>query len=70
MINKLGELADRKGGPHARKYKGYRSPYTEIEHAWLEAILKKVIRRAAEVAYDPNAARPLITMDDPDLPRL
>jgi hypothetical protein len=70
VINELGDLADKKGGPDARKYKGYGRPYTQTERAWLEAILKKLIRRAAEVAYDPNADRALITMTDPDLPRL
>jgi hypothetical protein len=58
-------LADKKGGPHARNYKGYRSPYTGAEHAWLEAVLKKLIRRAAQVAYDPKANRPLISMATP-----
>jgi hypothetical protein len=64
VLNELGTLADKKGGPHARKYKGYNLPYTEPERAWLEAILKKLIWRAAEVAHDPDANRPLITMDD------
>jgi hypothetical protein len=64
VMNQLGDLAHRKGGPHARKYKGYCTPYTGSERAWLEAALKKLIRRAAEVAHDPDATRTLITMDD------
>ena len=35
-----------------------------------EAAVKRLIRRAAEVAYDPKAARAKITMGDPDLPQL
>lgn len=64
VIDKLGDLVDRKGGPQARKYKGFATPYTEPERAWLEAALKKVIRRAAETAYHPDASRGLITMED------
>jgi hypothetical protein len=71
VLDQLGDLADKKGGPHARKYKGYGTPYTQNEIAWLETILKKIIRRAAEVAYAPNAPdREWLTKDDPDLPRL
>ena len=70
VLTTLGELAAEKGGSHARKHKGYNKPYTEIERAWLDAVLKKLIRRAAQVAHDPRANRPLITMADPDLPRL
>jgi hypothetical protein len=64
VIDKLGDLAGRKGGPQARKYKGYAAPYTEPERAWLEAALKSIIRRAAEMAHDPDTGRCLITMDD------
>jgi hypothetical protein len=32
--------------------------------------LIKLIRRAAEVEGEPNATRELITVDDPDLPKL
>jgi hypothetical protein len=65
VLDPLGQLAER-----GRKYKGYGLPYTETERAWLEAVLKKLIRRAAEVAYDPDADRAWITMGDPDLPSL
>lgn len=59
MLDSLGQLAERE-----RKYKGYGAPYTGTERTWLEVALKKLIRRAAEAAYDRNADRPLITMDD------
>jgi hypothetical protein len=64
VIDELGDLADRKGGAVARKYKGYLKPYTETERAWLEAALRKIIRRAAETAHHPDASRGLITMED------
>jgi hypothetical protein len=71
VLRHLGHLAATKGGrAHSRKWNGWASEYTESEHAWLEAVLKILIRRAAEVADDPNAARACITMDHPDLPRL
>jgi len=62
VLDTLGELADRKGGAHARKFKGYGAPYSERERVCLEDALKKLIRRAAEVAHEPAATRPLLTM--------
>jgi hypothetical protein len=59
VLDRLGQLAERE-----RKYKGYGVPYTGTERTWLEVGLKKLIRRAAEVAYDPNAVRAWVTMDD------
>jgi hypothetical protein len=66
MLRRLGQLAARE-----RKYGEVDGrPLTEIERAWLEAVLRKLIRRAAEVEGEPNATRALITVDDPDLPKL
>jgi hypothetical protein len=62
VLDRLGELAER-----GRKYKGYGRPYSGAESTWLEEVLKKIIRRAAEIAHDPDACRVMITMDD--LPR-
>jgi hypothetical protein len=70
VLKQLGKLATEKGGPHSRKSIGYDSPYTAIERAWLETVIRKLIRRAAEVAYDPDADRACITMGHPHLPRL
>jgi hypothetical protein len=64
VLKKLGELADTKGGTDARKAKGVESPYTPAERTWLEAVMKTIIRRAAEVAADQQATRPQITMTD------
>jgi hypothetical protein len=69
VLNEIGRLAATKGGPrHGRKGEAVVEDYTESEIAWLEAALKKIIRCAAEIADDPGATRPVITMDDlPDL---
>jgi hypothetical protein len=69
VLKKLGELADNKGGRDARKTKGATAEFTGAERAWLEEAMKCLIRRAAQIAYDPTAALPQITMKD-DLPPL
>ena len=63
VLAETGRLAATKGGQrHGRKGEAVGEDYTDSEIAWLEAALKKIIRRAAEVAHDPNATYPLITM--------
>ncbi len=62
VLSKLGELTDNKGGKQARKAKGAGAAFTVAEKRWLEETMKQLIRRAAEVAYDPSASRPQITM--------
>ena len=71
VLSQLGRLAGTKGGSlHGRKGVAVDKDYTDSEVAWLEAALKKLIRRAAEVAHGPLATRPLITMRDlPELKR-
>jgi hypothetical protein len=65
VLSTLGDLAAEKGGRiHSRKWKGWSSEYSQQERAWIEAAVKRLIRRAAEVAYDPKTNRPLITMGD------
>ena len=39
-------------------------PLTGAEEAWLVAAIRALIRRAAEVAADPDAARPQLTVAD------
>jgi hypothetical protein len=42
--------------------------FTPAECGWVEAVVKKLIRRAAEVAHGPTQNPPQITMADlPDL---
>jgi hypothetical protein len=65
VLSRLGTLAAEKGGrAHSRKWKGWSSEYTEQERAWVETTVRAIIRRAAEVAHDPDASRALITMND------
>ena len=64
VLNKLGELTDQKGGREARKAKGADSEFTNAERTWLQEVMKAIIRRAAEVAYNPHASQMQITMAD------
>jgi hypothetical protein len=69
VLNKIGELADNKGGSEARKAKGTQAEFTAAERVWLEETMRRLIFRAAQIANDPSG--PLleqITMKD--LPRL
>ena len=68
VIKTLGRLTGEKGGSKARKGEGRSHEFTANEHSWLEQATKRMIRRAAEVAYDPAAAASQITMGD--LPKL
>lgn len=71
VLDNLGELTSEVGDPKtARKVPGRGGfrPHTEAEVAWMEAVVKALIRRAGEWAFDPNAARQKLTMADfPDL---
>ena len=67
VLDNLGELTSEVGDPKtARKAPGRGGfrPHTEAEVAWMEAVVKALIRRAGEWALDPNAARPKLTMAD------
>jgi hypothetical protein len=63
VANKLGDLTAEKGGAEARKDEGRSHEFTANERNWIEHATKRMIRRAAEVAYDPDAAASQITMD-------
>jgi hypothetical protein len=64
VLRKFGELAAKKGGDEARKFAGAQANFTPAERHWLEKLLPLLISRAAEVAFDPAASRPQITMAD------
>jgi hypothetical protein len=64
VLNRLGDLAATKGGNEARKAKGAQVEFTAAEKRWLEETMKRLIRRASEVAGDPSALLPQITMAD------
>ena len=57
----------RPGGLRAARTEGIHE-FTANERNWIEQATKRLIRRAAEVAYNPAAASSQITMDD--LPKL
>jgi hypothetical protein len=67
MLEKLGELCSTKGDVReARKApkKGEYISLTQKERDWIQAVIKTLIRRGGEWAYDPNAKFPQITMAD------
>jgi hypothetical protein len=70
VLNKLGTLTAEKGGKEARKAKAAGSDYTPAERTWLQETLKTIIRRAAEVANNPDLSYKQITLADlPSIPR-
>jgi hypothetical protein len=68
VLAKLGQLTGEKGGAEARKSGGRSSEFTESELRWIDQTTKRLIRRVAEIAHDPAATAPKITMGD--LPKL
>jgi hypothetical protein len=64
VLRILGNLTANKGGMHARKATGAGAEYSLAERQWLEDAMKRLIRRAAEVAFDSEAVHPQITMAD------
>ena len=64
VLNQLAELSTTKGGASARKAEGVHRDLTHQERQFLEAAVKKIIRRAAEVADDPDASLEEITLPD------
>jgi hypothetical protein len=68
VLQKIGELTTTRGGESARKVGGLHSELTLKEKVWLEEAMKMMIRRAGEVAANPNGPHEQITMDH--LPRL
>ena len=68
VLDKIGELTANRGGDFARKALGIKSDLTKSEHRFLEEAVKMMIRRMAEVAYNPCRDLNKITL--PDLPSL
>ena len=64
VLRRLSMLSSTKGGFGARKAEGVRQDLTQQERQFLEAAVKTMIHRAAEVAYDPDARLTEITMRD------
>ena len=68
ILERVGTLSAKKGGPVARKAEGRSDPFTKEETRFLEAAVTAFIRRAAEKVADPSRNLPVITMAD--LPKL
>lgn len=65
VLAKIGELCANKGGPTgARKGNAVATNLTESERRFLEKAVKKMIRRVAEKARNPNAPLPVISLSD------
>ena len=54
ILERVGTLSAKKGGPVARKAEGRSDPFTKEETRFLEAAVTVFIRRAAEEAADPK----------------
>lgn len=68
VLDEVGRLCSQKGGAEARKAQGVEQELNGQERQFLEEAVKAIIRRAAEVAGDPNASRDRIELSDlPDL---
>ena len=63
VLNKIGELADTKGGKEARKGKGVGEDFSAAERRFLEHSVKVIIRRMAESPAS-SGTLPMISMSD------
>ena len=65
VLDEIGDLSSEKGGPDsARKVGAMGSALSREEERFLEAAVTAIIRRAAEVAQNPGAPFPTITLAD------
>ena len=62
VLRKIGELSSKKGGQGSRKADGVGKDFTTEERTFLEQAVKKIIRRAAEKAANPEYDLPQITV--------
>jgi hypothetical protein len=71
VLDNLGNLTANKGNrEEARKFpkEGKFEPLRPKEKEWIVSVIKALIRRAGEYAYDPNAKLKQVSMRDfPDL---
>ena len=64
VLDEVGRLCSQKGGAEARKAQGVDQDLSGQERQFLEEAVKAIIRRAAEVAADPNGSRGTILLSD------
>ena len=68
VLHEVGRLCFHKGGADARKAQGVDQELSGQERQFLEEVVKAIIRRAAEVAAEPNGSRDTLVLSDfPDL---
>ncbi len=68
VLDKIGDLSSEKGGQQGRKANAIAHDLTSSETRFLEKAMVVMIRRAAEVAHDPDKRRDTIKLSDlPDL---
>ncbi len=64
VLVRMRKLSTEQGGDVARKAKGLNTPYSSDEEQFLRSATKALIRRAAQVEYDPDSTQEKITLDD------
>ena len=64
ILDKIGRLSSTKGGTDARKASGLGHALDHKEKRFLEAAIKAIIRRSAEVAANPGPSHTTITLSD------
>ena len=65
MLNEIGDLSSTKGGAGlARKAEAAGTEFSRQESRFLEEAVKQMIRRAAELAQEPEGVFPTITLAD------
>jgi hypothetical protein len=67
VLDKLGAICTEKGGrSEARKARksGAFVPLSAVEKDWVTQVIKALIRRVGEYAYDPTASLSQLTMND------
>ena len=64
VLDEVGRLCSNKGGAEARKAQGVDQDLSGQERQFLEEAVKAIIRRAAEVAADPNGSRDTILLSN------
>lgn len=64
VLTNLRRLASTKGGVGARKAEGLGRDLTPQEQNFLQSAVRAIIRRAAEVAHDPDSPSKPITLRD------
>ena len=64
VLMKIGDICAKKGGQEARKEEGVANPLEESERRFLKQAVKKMIRRAAQRAYDADKNLPKILLSE------